>query len=136
MPESQTEPAQRRRPPRNWSGLGPTIALLGSWELAAQADLFPDYLVAPSKIIAVLADMIWTGDLWSHLFGSLFRAYTGFALGLIFGVIFGLLAGVSRSVATFYDPLICLTYPVPRIAILPILMVWLGLAMRPKSPSS
>ena len=103
------------------------VIVLALWEATADAGLLPDYLVAPSKIATVFTRMVISGELWPHLLGSLKRAYGGFALGLLFGMVFGLLAGVSRGVGNFYDPLISLTYPVPKIAILPIMMVWFGL---------
>jgi len=58
---------------------------------------------------------------------SLLRCYGGFALGALVGCGTGLLAGVSPKVRSVLDPLVSLSYPVPKIAVLPILMVWLGL---------
>jgi len=112
---------------RRFQALIAPAVMLAAWEAAADAGWLPDYLVAPSKIVVVFWGMIASGELWPHLSGSLVRAYGGFALGLFFGMTMGLLAGVSRAVGNFYDPLISLAYPVPKIAILPILMVWFGL---------
>ena len=109
-------------------GLIIPIGLLVAWEAGARAGMLPAYLVAPSTTLATLFRMaLVTGELWRHVADSLFRAFGGFFLGTLFGVAMGLLAGVSRTVDRFYDPLISLTAPMPKVVILPILMVWLGL---------
>lgn len=100
---------------------------LALWEASYRLHLLPGYLVGPSAILATLAQMTASGELWIDIASSLMRCYSGFAFGAVAGVMLGLLAGVSRGVNVFFDPLISLTYPVPKVAILPILMVWLGL---------
>jgi len=74
----------------------------------------------------VTLDMATSGELWPHVWSSMIRAYGGFALGAFAGVFLGLFAGVSRAAGMFLDPLVSLTYPVPKIVLLPILVVWLG----------
>ena len=54
------------------------------------------------------------------------RALAGYALGGACGIAMGLLAGIARPVERFYDPIVSLTYPVPKIVVLPILIAWLG----------
>ncbi len=103
------------------------LALFAIWEYSAYTGSMPRYLIAPSEIVKTTVTMIATGELLTDTLHSLRRAYGGFLIGASLGVALGLLAGVSRAVAGFFDPLISLTYPVPKIAVLPILMSWLGL---------
>jgi ABC-type nitrate/sulfonate/bicarbonate transport system permease component len=102
------------------------VLLLIAWEAAFQADQLPSYLVGPSAIGATAYRMAADGELWRHAGISLLRAYTGFVLGAAAGIAIGLPVALSRALRSFCDPLVSLTYPVPKVAILPILMVWLG----------
>lgn len=102
------------------------LAVLALWEAYARLGGAPSYLVAPTRIAAVTFDMAVSGELWPHAGASLVRAYGGFALGAAAGILLGLFAGVSRAAGTFLDPLVSLIYPVPKIVVLPILVVWLG----------
>jgi ABC-type nitrate/sulfonate/bicarbonate transport system permease component len=102
-------------------GLGFIVPLFGLvvWELYARFGGGPSYAVAPTRILAVTVDMATSGELWPHVWASMIRVYGGFALGASIGVLLGLFAGVSRAAGTFLDPL-------PKIVVLPILVVWLG----------
>lgn len=106
--------------------VGPVV-LLAAWEGSVHLGLLPDYLVAPSLIAAALYELAASGELWGHFAASLFRAFTGFAVGTLCGVTVGLAAGTSRPVHDFFEPLVALFYPIPKIAFLPIIILWLGL---------
>lgn len=117
----------RARASRAAKGLALPVLLIALWEYSAYTGSMPRYLIAPSAIFSSTLTMILNGDLFTDTVDSLRRAYGGFAIGAALGVVLGLLAGVSRRVAGFFDPLISLAYPVPKIAVLPILMSWLGI---------
>jgi len=103
----------------------PVLALI-AWELCARFMTLPSYLIAPSAIAATTWDMALSGELWRHADASLARALAGFAIGAAGGVGMGLLAGIARPVEHFYEPIVSLTYPVPKIVVLPVLVAWLG----------
>ena len=109
------------------AGLVLPLVLVGFWEYSAHAGTMPRYLIAPSAILQSTFAMIANGELLVHARDSLQRSFSGFAIGSLLGIGLGLLAGVSRPVAGFFDPLVSLAYPVPKIAVLPILMTWLGI---------
>ena len=67
-----------------------------------------------------------SGELWLHTRDTLGRALVGYVLGATCGTTMGLLAGIARPVERFYEPIISLTYPVPKIVVLPVLIAWLG----------
>ena len=102
------------------------VALLGLWELSGHLGRLPSYLIAPSAIAITTWDMVLSGELWQQTRDTLVRALGGYALGAACGVGMGLLAGVARPVERFYEPIISLTYPVPKIVVLPVLIAWLG----------
>jgi ABC-type nitrate/sulfonate/bicarbonate transport system permease component len=108
-------------------GLFLPALLVVVWEASGRADLLPNYIVAPSAILQSFSTMLVNGEIYSHTRDSLYRASTGLLIGSFSGVTMGLLAGVFRPIENFYDPIISLTYPVPKIAILPILFAWLGI---------
>ena len=107
-------------------GLVLPLAALVAWEVSAHIGEVPSYLVAPSVILATTWEMLVSGELWQHTRVSLLRALGGYAIGAAAGIAMGLLAGIARPVERFYDPIVSLTYPVPKIVVLPILIAWLG----------
>jgi ABC-type nitrate/sulfonate/bicarbonate transport system permease component len=117
-------PYSRRR--RVALGLALPLAAIAAWIAAARYGTLPDWLTAPGVVLATTWEMASTGELWRHAGDSLFRALAGYAIGGASGVAMGLLAGVARPVERFYDPVVSLTYPVPKIVVLPILIAWLG----------
>jgi NitT/TauT family transport system permease protein len=115
-----------------WSsppGLPPLLACLGLlalWELAArvfQISGLPPAHEALRQLPAILGDR----EALFHIFDSLRRMAIGFALGLAFAIPLGLLMGRSRLVAAFFNPLLMTIYPVPKAALMPIIMLWLGI---------
>ena len=114
---------------RAWrTALGFVVPLvaLAAWEVRARLGGAPSYLIAPSVIFATTWEMAASGELWQHTSASLVRAIGGYAIGGAAGIAMGLLAGIARPVERFYDPIVSLTYPVPKIVVLPILIAWLG----------
>ena len=113
-------------PPR-WLGIFAPIALLVLWEFLGRADALPSYLPAPLIIGTQWVEMAASGELWTHVVFSIYRALSAFVIGAGCGVIAGMLAGTFKGVERFYEPLISLTYPIPKIAALPIIFAWFGL---------
>jgi ABC-type nitrate/sulfonate/bicarbonate transport system permease component len=110
-----------------WWGVTLPVLLLVFWEAAGEAGALPRYFPPPSVIVRELAAMLADGQLFKHAAASLFRALSGFAIGAFFGWLTGLLAGALHPVERFYEPIISLTYPVPKIAALPMVFAWFGL---------
>ena len=126
-----SQPAGRRRslglPPARAAGLIVPIGTLILWQFAADRALVPDYFDAPTTIVAALWRMLASGELFVHAGASLWRAGAGFTIGSTLGILIGLAAGVNPKVQHFWEPLVSLTYPVPKIALLPIIFAWFGL---------
>ena len=109
-------------------GLLVPLVLLALWEIGADLGWLPEFLVSPTRIAREFGSLLLSGELLLHARDSLYRSLAGFGLGALFGVTLGLLSGVSRRVEQFFDPLISLSYPVPKIAVLPVLIVWFGIS--------
>jgi ABC-type nitrate/sulfonate/bicarbonate transport system permease component len=105
---------------------GLVIGLLALWQLAALRGL-PDYVLSPASIVRHFAEALSSRELYEHAAASLMRALPGFAIGSALGVALGLAAGVSRAFDGAFSPVVFLTYPVPKIVLLPIFMLWFGI---------
>ncbi len=98
------------------------------WELSSWAGMVPPlFLPAPSAVAGELVRMALRGELLQSLQASLFRIVLGFFLGSGAGLVVGTVAAVSPLAEALVDPLIAATYPIPKIALLPLLVLWLGI---------
>jgi NitT/TauT family transport system permease protein len=108
--------------------VAPLLACLGLlivWQGAALAlrnDSFPTALDAIRAIPSILGDK----ESLINIMASLRRMVIGFALAVAMSVPLGLMMGRSRAVAAFFNPLLMVIYPVPKAALMPIIMLWLG----------
>ena len=96
------------------------------WQLAALAGL-PDYILSPLEILKHFFAALGSRELYVDIAASLGRALPGFAIGSALGIALGLAAGVSRVFDDTLSPVVFLTYPVPKIVLLPIFMLWFGI---------
>jgi NitT/TauT family transport system permease protein len=102
------------------------FAVLLVWQLAALRGL-PDYVLSPLEIGRHFVQALGTAELYEHIGASLKRSLPGFALGSLLGAALGLAAGVARWFDRMLSPAVFLTYPVPKIVMLPIFMIWFGI---------
>ena len=104
------------------------LGLLLIWEFAGRLG-FVDvrFFPVPSSIIGVMAGMLMSGELIEHVLISLQRILLGFLLGGIPAILIGITMGISRPVRALIDPLIIATYPIPKSAILPFILLIFGL---------
>ena len=101
------------------------IGLLAVWQIAALAlknDSFPTAIEAIRAVPDILGDKEALINIWA----SLRRMTIGFGIAVLFSIPLGLLMGRSRAVAAFFNPLLMVIYPVPKAALMPIIMLWLG----------
>lgn len=103
------------------------VCTLLFWEVSARLGAAPAYLPGPSTIATAIWGLAATGELFSHIAASLYRGLCGFAIGASLGLVIGLGAGLSRWVQGFFEPLVALFYPIPKLAFLPVVILWLGL---------
>src|SRR3984885_2586973 len=109
------------------AGLFSILLMLLAWELFARSGkVTPFMLPRFSVVLAYIYKDAMSGVLWINLGLTLFRALTGFVIATICGV--ALAIGMSRSKIArwFFDPAISVGFPMPKIAFLPIIILWLG----------
>ena len=85
------------------------------------------FFPAPSVITQTTVRLLASGQLLENLGVSLLRLFLGFSLGSICGVVLGLLLGQSRRLRAAIDPLIAAAHPIPKLAILPLIMILFGI---------
>lgn len=103
------------------------VVFLGLWELVVRVRGVPPIILpAPSAIADYLALMIADGSLPYHLAVTFLRIMAGFLVASFFGIALGVLMGMSRIVSRVLDPWIAALYPLPKISLIPLLIIWLG----------
>jgi ABC-type nitrate/sulfonate/bicarbonate transport system permease component len=103
------------------------VVLLAAWEIVARSGaLTPFQLPAFSVVVG----RIWTdavsGDLWINTALTLYRALVGFVIAGVLGVLIGAAMSRVRLAHWFFDPLVSMGFPMPKIAFLPVIILWLG----------
>jgi NitT/TauT family transport system permease protein len=101
------------------------IGLLVIWQVAAlilNTDSFPTALDAIRAIPSILGDK----ESLINIAASLRRMAVGFGVAVAVSIPLGLMMGRNRMVASFFNPLLMVIYPVPKAALMPIIMLWLG----------
>lgn len=108
--------------------LATPLALLAVWEAAARLHAIDvRFFPAPSSILADGWQTVRTGELWANLRVSLARILVGFALGAIPGAALGILMGLIPWVRAAGLPVVSAVYPIPKSAILPLIMLIFGI---------
>lgn len=103
------------------------IALLFAWEVSViLLNVSPLYLPRPTRIVAVLIDQLTEGGIVTDLYLSLYRIFAGFFAGLITGVLLGVWMATTPRVKATADILIAALYPLPKVTLIPLLIIWLG----------
>ena len=104
------------------------LAIVVLWEAVARAGLAsPLFLPAFSTVVVEWWTVCADGSLPSDLLTSLFRAFAGLFGATIVGVLLGIAMARSRLVHWMFDPVIALAFPSPKIAFLPIFILWFGI---------
>ncbi len=104
------------------------VLFLAIWEFLSRAHILDiRFFPPPTEIIGTLIHMIIDGELWRNLGISLYRILAGFALGAVPGLIIGLSMGLFKPIRVALEPLVAATYPIPKLALMPLIMLVFGL---------
>jgi sulfonate transport system permease protein len=108
-------------------------AFIALWELAPRAGAVdPRFTSQPSRVIAAGWEIIRTGSFRHDVAVSLAEFAIGFSLAIAIGVPLGLLLGRFTPLRYLLDPPIMAIYATPHLALLPIIVVWLGIGLESK----
>ncbi|MBI5112262.1 MAG: hypothetical protein HZA68_09840 [Rhodovulum sp.] len=105
----------------------PVLLMVIAWEAAVRLGLVGEALLPPpSEVAAAWWRLAAAGDLLPHAAASLWRATAGLAISVAAGVALGLAMALSRTAERLVQPLITFLYPLPKSALIPIVLVWFG----------
>ena len=103
------------------------VALAVAWEVAARSGAFTPYMLPP---LSAVLEHIWNdlihGELLLNTGVTLYRALTGFLIGAVAGIVLGMAISRNAVANWFFDPIISVGFPMPKIAFLPVVILWLG----------
>lgn len=103
------------------------LVLLLIWQAVSGLGLVSEAdLPSPIAIIQAAIQMIQSGDLWVNIGVSLARIAVGYLLGAVSGVILGIILGFSRISERVGLPVANALYPIPKLAIIPLIILWIG----------
>ena len=104
------------------------VILLMLWEALARSGLLDNrFFPAPSAVVVDLWSMVLDGTLLVNTVATLARVGAGLFVGCVLGVVLGLVLGLVRTFRLAMIPILAVTMPIPKIALLPLLMLMLGL---------
>lgn len=107
--------------------IAPVIVLGIAWEIFARSGaVTPFVLPSLSSVLARIGSDAVSGDLWINTGVTLYRAMIGFFIASIAGVLIGVAICRNALARWFFDPIISVGFPMPKIAFLPVIMLWLG----------
>jgi NitT/TauT family transport system permease protein len=103
------------------------IGLLVLWQLLLMAGIGDRrFIPAPTDIAVRFWELSVTGELFVHTLVTLYRVFAGFLIGSIPAIAVGLLMAMFRPVRLFFDPLVAALFPIPKIALMPLLLLAFG----------
>ncbi len=109
------------------------VLLLVAWEVIARSGKVTPFMLPPlSGVVVRIYDDAASGALWINLGLTVFRVLAGFFIAAAGGIVLGAAMWRLRTVRWFFDPLISIGFPMPKIAFLPVVMLWLGVYDRSK----
>lgn len=116
--------------PRRMVWVGPLlfVLLIGLLEAGTRSGLIPSLTMPrPSAVLATFVDLFESGLLWKHLLPSLQRLLVGGSLGALAGIAVGIAIGLFSLVRAGLVPLVAALFPIPKIALLPLFVIWFGI---------
>ncbi len=112
------------------SQIGVLLGVLLLWEIGADLKWFdPFILSSPSRVLATVIRLYSDGSLWLHIGTTLFETVLGFVLGTLLGALFAVLLWWMPRLNRILDPYLVVLNALPKIALGPVLIVWIGAGM-------
>ncbi|WP_328703017.1 ABC transporter permease [Arenibaculum pallidiluteum] len=114
--------------PRRWAALLAFVIAIAAWEASGRLRLVsPLFLPPPSAILLALQGLVADGSLARNLAASLMRIGVGWTLGTAAGVLVGFAMGIWSIARAIGLPAVSALFPIPKIALLPLFILWLGI---------
>jgi NitT/TauT family transport system permease protein len=132
-PPPPQAPSPWRRHEHTLIGTVSVLAFLVLWEAVAQLGLVnPLFTSSPSRIAAAGYELFASGTIYGDLAASGLEFFAGYGLAILIGVPLGVLMGWYSRVDAALDPFVSALYATPRIALLPLVLIWFGIGLMSK----
>lgn len=106
----------------------PILIIALVWEVLPRIGIVSEEILPPvTRILASGAGLFASGDIYHHAGMSLFRAFSGLIAAIAFGIVAGIAMAWFRPVRIVLNPLVQMIYPVPRSALIPVVIMWFGI---------
>lgn len=132
----QVDPSVRRRRRTTTIVVVARVVLVAgfllAWELASDRVISEFWISRPSDVAAATVDFWQEGQLLPALRATMVETALGFALGAASGIVVGLFFGVSQIVARTLDPFLVALNSIPRVALIPLFILWFGIGLETK----
>ncbi|MGE0801832.1 MAG: ABC transporter permease [Lautropia sp.] len=126
--QEKSSPIERLSRSNGFMAVASPVLLLILWESAVRLGVLDSrFFPAPSAVVRAMGELVINGELFVHLQWTIQRVLVGFALGAIPGVLLGIIMGLSPFLRAFLRPAIASVYPIPKIALFPLIMMIFGL---------
>jgi NitT/TauT family transport system permease protein len=113
---------------RRYVALAGFALLLAFWEMASRLGWVSQiFLPRPSAVLDALLELVRSGALWGHLSESLLRMAGGWLVGTALGLLAGFAIGLFSLARSVGIPFVSALFPIPKIALLPLMILWLGI---------
>ena len=105
----------------------PLLILAAAWEIVARLGLVSSAALPPlSDVVKAWVDMVKDGELITNGMASLYRAAAGLALAIAVGGVIGIAMAWWKPVNVLISPIVEIFYPLPKSALIPVTVIWLG----------
>jgi ABC-type nitrate/sulfonate/bicarbonate transport system permease component len=103
------------------------LALAAAWELFARSGAVTPFMLPKlSAVIERIGSDLISGDLLINTGVTVYRAMAGFLIAAVAGTLIGMAMSRGRLASWFFDPIVSVGFPMPKIAFLPVIVLWLG----------
>lgn len=128
-------------PPQAWFqrheqlliGLIAVVGFIVVWQLVANARIWSKlFLPGPSDIVVAFGELVAEGELAQDLAISGQEFVIGYTVAAVVGILLGLVLGWYRRIRYAFDPFITFFYATPRIVLLPLIIIWIGIGIESK----
>jgi len=111
--------------------IGLLVCLLGFWELFAQIGVIDAFFTSsPSRMFNTIVELAGSNQLWTHIWTTLYEAILGFVLATALGVLIAIGLWWSERVRKVLEPYIVVLNSLPKIALGPLIIIWIGVGTK------
>lgn len=101
------------------------------WEIFSRVGIINEFLFSsPSKIFSLLFQYVSSGDLFKHLGISLYETFLGLIIGTLLGLTIAIVLWLNENVAKILDPFLVVLNALPKTALAPIFIIWVGTGVK------